>query len=227
MRKKLTLIGLVVSLITAGWLSVSGLKECAWLDRLFRRSGCIGNIAITAGGLPRGGAMTVPDEHGVSSLFGDVETVDGWRPRMIRIDPLTGQEFGRFTLRMQNGLDAMEPAADGKRAVLYCALRQRCTQGGHNTLIVSLADGPELRQMDYDRYNSGSAFPSDPTPGKKFHFGAGFGDGGRTVISLDDEKILRLSRSDGERIAVLSRTQDRYKPHAPALIVSPIDHDGV
>ncbi|MCD4512117.1 lactonase family protein [Brucella pseudogrignonensis] len=140
---------------------------------------------------------------------------------MIRIDPLTGQEFGRFPLRVQNGLDAMEPAADGKRAVLYCALGQRCTQDGRNALIVSLADGSELRQMDYDRYNSGPAFPGGPTPGGQFHFGAVFGDGGRTVISLDDEKILRLYRSDGERIAVLSQPQDRYNPHAASLIISP------
>ncbi len=52
--------------------------------------------------------------------------------------------------------------------MLYCALSQRCAENGRSALIVSLADGSEIQQMDRNRRNAISVFLETLHLGRSF-----------------------------------------------------------
>ncbi|MHA6732119.1 hypothetical protein [Devosia sp. A369] len=203
-----------------GWLTYWSLDTCRPLDRLLGLSGCSGSVEIVGMSTLTRSTMSVPDQDGVSSLFGWARTADGLRAAMVRLDPVAGTEFGRYPLRMQNAFTNVHMAVHGKRALLSCTVERYCTETGQLGAIVSLSDGQQIAAFD-DGPTYVRGVPGDPQPSEPFGPQAVLADGGNTVVSLDDDRALRLYRIDGTPIATLGERTDRFDQTVARFSISP------
>jgi len=203
-----------------GWPLYWSLGTCRPLDRWLGFSGCKGSVEIAGLSTLSGQSLSVPDENGMSSIFGWVQTADGFRAGMIRLNPATGEESRRYPLRMQNGFSNAHFAADGKRAILGCSVEAFCTENGANASIIALADGTELEAIDSATPGVWH-FPSDKTAGANFPVGAIPADQGRTVVIPEAGGTLRLSHGDGREIGTLLEASEPGYDRENRFSVSP------
>lgn len=80
----------------AAWTGWAGPRTCGWADRLLGFSGCAGSVRI-AGALPaRSEHPAVTDAGGLLTIAARLRADEDWQAGLVRVDPETGAETGRF-----------------------------------------------------------------------------------------------------------------------------------
>lgn len=211
------MIGAVLVLAGLGWGIWWALAPCRLLDRLIGASGCVSRVEVGNVSALSRVTMSPPDRMGISSLFGWIRENGERYPGMVRVDPRFGRETGRFRLPVQNGLLWLVFAEDGERALITCRARQPCAADGSTGIVVSLADA-ELIESVTPREMYPMSLPDEPAPPVPL---SRFADGGRRIVTFDEDDVLRLTARDGTGIAVLNGPEDRHEPWATRFTVSP------
>lgn len=211
---------MLVLIAALGWTTYWAMGTCRALDRLLGHSGCVSSYTVEGFDPVRHQPMSVPDEHGIASLFGWTWTADGWRPGMVRLSPLKRRELSRYPVRAGNAFGIVVFSTDGTRAYLGCVLRRPCLEDGDRGAIVSLDDARVIEVLSqpatYVR-----VFPGEAEPAPQFDSFAQLADGGRTVVAPQRDDSIRLYSSDGAERAVLIAGSDRRARHIARLSVSP------
>ncbi|ODS52749.1 MAG: hypothetical protein ABS40_17770 [Agrobacterium sp. SCN 61-19] len=219
MRRSLIAAAVAVAALAGlGWTIWWSLDTCRPLDRLLGLSGCTHNLELVDFAPLTHTTMTPTQVDGMASLFGQVRTADGYRPGLIRLDPMTGREEGRYPLAIQNGFTRVVLSADGKRAAIGCSLSRNCLENDDSHAVVDSANGRLIETLDLGRDVYPRTFPGETAPGAAFNYSAQFVDNGQKIVTADDERRLVLQDLAGNLVAVL---ESRYNAMDNWLTVSP------
>ncbi|WEK03416.1 MAG: hypothetical protein P0Y65_14595 [Candidatus Devosia phytovorans] len=212
---------MLVVLSGLGWVTWWSLGTCRPLDRLLGLSGCTHTVELIDFAPLTHATMSSAGADGMVSLIGEVRTVDGYRPGLIRLDPMTGQEKGRYPLRIQNGLTSLVFSADGQRAAVGCSSRFDCLENDDAFAVIDVVNGDLIETLgpEHDLYPR--TFPGEAEPGPEFHYSAQFTDSGQKVVTEDDDGRLVLQDLGGNLVAVL---EPRHRSASSWLTVSPSSH---
>lgn len=197
------------------WWSIG---TCRPLDRLLGLSGCTHSLELDDFSPLVRTTMSPVEVDGMASLFGQVKTADGYRPGLIRLDPVTGREEGRYPLPIQNGFTSVVLSADGKRAAIGCSERSNCLENDDSHAVIDSANGRLIETLDLGRDVYPRIFPGESAPGAAFHYSAQFADNGEKVVTADDERRLVLQDLAGNLVTVL---ESRHTSMDNWLTVSP------
>lgn len=219
MRRSLIAAAVAVAALAGlGWTIWWSLDTCRPLDRLLGLSGCTHNLELVDFAPLTHTTMTPTQVDGMASLFGQVRTADGYRPGLIRLDPMTGREEGRYPLAIQNGFTRVVLSADRKRAAIGCSLSRNCLENDDSHAVVDSANGRLIETLDLGRDVYPRTFPGETAPGAAFNYSAQFVDNGQKIVTADDERRLVLQDLAGNLVAVL---ESRYNAMDNWLTVSP------
>lgn len=219
MRKSLIAAAVSVAVLAGlGWTIWWSLGTCRPLDRLLGLSGCTHNLELVDFTPLTHTTMTPTQVDGMASLFGQVRTADGYRPGLIRLDPMTGREEGRYPLAIQNGFTSVVLSSDGKRAAIGCSQRRNCLENDDSHAVIDVANGRLIETLDLGLDVYPRTFPGEPAPWAPFNYNAHFVDNGQKVVTADEERRLVLQDLAGNDVAVL---ESRYTPMDNWLTVSP------
>lgn len=210
----LAALALAGGAVWAGW---RGLETCGWLDRALGRSGCEGSVRFD-GVLPSRGNLNVPfDSGGRAILAAEMRTVDGWRNGLIRLDPVTGEEAGRFPVPLRHPNMRLLAAPEGPELLLLCGVIERgCTDSGGDAVLLDRETLTGFRDHPVgDRYLR--AFPGQELPGEEFGPAAVFAMGGDRIVSDRRAEGVQLLDTAGRLVATLSERVG----YSAVVVVSP------
>jgi hypothetical protein len=204
----------------AAWATVWALGTCNPLDRLLGISGCAGRAEVADFRPLLWDTMVMPRDGGDLALFGETETVEGWRPALVRVSLTDGREHGRFPLAL---VDAafMKPSADRTRVFLSCQVGDACNEAGGNGLIAAVADGATISVAAVAGYVR--SFPGEPEPAGDIAWDAAVLPGGAVAVEAERTGAVVLRRmADGAEIRRLEADPDfTYLGAGFALVPSP------
>lgn len=213
---------LVFLAIVYSWFTSWAWNTCQPLDKLFARSGCVGTLEVKNFSPLLLSTMAPAGADEMGSLFGwEVDDRgDRTAPKLIRLNPETGQEEARFTLSIGTGFDHAVFSIDGQKALLTCSTRQDCAGDGSDAAIVSIIDGTLLTLVDkWDLFPR--VFPGDPLAPDEFSDFAMITSHGGVVIDEDDGRNIALTMLSTGQVVQLAAKEDRRDNYAPRFSVSP------
>lgn len=113
-----------------------GLRTCAPLDRLLKRSGCVKSVTLDDFRPALFETILVSPNTGRLGVVGATRTVDGWRSAIARVDLAQGVEIDRHPLPIREfGPMLMRVSTDGVRAVVTCRPGDPCVREGQGVSV--------------------------------------------------------------------------------------------
>lgn len=220
MRRKRIFWAALAALVLVGTASLvgwQGLQTCGWIDRMLRRSGCLGTVSFDGVGLSRS-SIVHPMGNGRVVLAADMLTADGWRPGLIVLDPVSGAEGGRFPLPMRGGNPRLFLSPDGTRLMIACGVTQpACTESGGDAILTDRGDLRDFEAFPLeDRYLA--AYPGTPMPAGEHGHEAVFAAQGSRIIAGGSTGPLVLLDAEGTLIAELDKRDLFVFPAAVSVI---------
>lgn len=113
-----------------------GLRTCAPLDRLLKRSGCVKSVTLEDFSPALFETMLVSPKTGRLGVVGATKTPDGWRSAIARVDLARGVEIDRHPLPIREfGPMLMRVSVDGARAIATCRPGDPCVRAGQGVSV--------------------------------------------------------------------------------------------
>lgn len=209
--KTLILLSLLATVFGAlGYLIVrQGTQTCGWLDRAMGNSGCIGSQSFE-GVIPVRRHATAPaDVPARIIMSADLRTVDGWRPGLIILDPVSGGEHGRYPIPMRYSDVRIFASPESDQLLLVCGiLEQGCSEENGSAVTMDRATLTEFSPYSLgDHYLR--AWPGSPQPdAETYGYEALYAADGTRIVAQRRGQPLRLYDNTGTLIAEL--TEGRY-----------------